>query len=460
MRRFATCILTLLLPAALAAAQAHDHAHDAPAQHAGEPTGVPLPEGSMPSIPALHMAARANELPTIQRLLGEGVDVNLQMTEGEDWLNGSTPLMWAAREGDAATVRFLLDFGANPRIRSVNGTTALNWGAVSKVEPYEKTMMLLDAGAEVHGYRDDGTPLVAWVAGLAKDARIMEAILERGADLTLRMRRERLTPLMAAARGGNAATLPVILARKPDLEARAENGFTALIYAAEGNTGTPEVIDMLAKAGADLDARDKDGSTALMIGSRLKHAARVERLVELGADVSAVNNRGETALMYACASGDPESALALLNGGADPNRSTATGLTPLMLAVQFGEPICIRLLISRGADVNARSVEGWTPLLLARSTSSAEPVIDAGADLEASTVEGWTAAHFAANDADLFLLRKLANAGANLEARDNAGNTPLLLAEHGAATNPESETHRATLAYLREKLGAAAPAAP
>ena len=98
-------------------------------------------------------------------------------------------------------------------------------------------------------------------------------------------------------------------------------------------TGHIEVVSRLLKSGADVNARDERGRTALVLACRQGHTDIVRELVKHGSDVDVKDNSGWTPLMWAAAStGDAEAIELLLDHGANPNVKDQCGSTPLMKA--------------------------------------------------------------------------------------------------------------------------------
>ena len=147
-----------------------------------------------------------------------------------------------------------------------------------------------------------------------------------------------------------------------DVDARDEEGYTPLMFAAE--VGNLEVIEFLIDAGADVNAATNDGTTILHKGTVQPEV--VGLLVEKGAEVNARDGEGWTSLMNACWIGNLESAKVLLENGADVDAKDNSGLTALVRAfarayqqsylspdMKEGEYHKIAgLLIEHGADVN------------------------------------------------------------------------------------------------------------
>ena len=119
-----------------------------------------------------------------------------------------------------------------------------------------------------------------------------------------------------------------------------------------GRQGDARNIEGLLAAGAEVDAKDEKGITALLYASSEGHSASVEALLDAGADVDAQANDGMTALMVV-AKGNTEIARALLDAGADVNAKTNQGVTPLMVAVATGNTEIVR--------PSWRRVRTWMP---------------------------------------------------------------------------------------------------
>lgn len=112
----------------------------------------------------------------------------------------------------------------------------------------------------------------------------------------------------------------------------------------------------------NVNARDENGETALMIAvEHNDYPEEITTLINAGANVEAYNTNGETALMVAARSSDPDIITALLKAGANVNAHDANGFTALMVATQrITNPDIITALIKAGANVNAKTNDGDT----------------------------------------------------------------------------------------------------
>ncbi len=161
-----------------------------------------------------------------------------------------------------------------------------------------------------------------------------------------------------------AADISRCLKAGADVNARTKNGFTPLHRAAEHST-TPAVVTVLVKAGADVNARTKIGWTPLYVAARNSTTpAIVTALLKAGADVNARTEFGLTPLHWmAVFSETPAIVTALLDAGAaTPTRGMKTDGHPLHAAAGLSTtPAVVAALLDAGADPAARDKEGKTP---------------------------------------------------------------------------------------------------
>ncbi len=103
--------------------------------------------------------------------------------------------------------------------------------------------------------------------------------------------------------------------------------------------------------------------------SKSGNAGQINNLLSQGANVNAANSSGETALHAAASTGNTSAAQALLQRGANVNARTVRGWTPLHTAARFGRGNFAALLLNRGAQRNVQNVDGKTAMQLARQSN-------------------------------------------------------------------------------------------
>ena len=154
--------------------------------------------------------------------------------------------------------------------------------------------------------------------------------------------------------------------------------------------GDRDVVRTLLKSGADVNAAEGDGMTALHWAARSGDAELIQILVSAGANVRATTRLGAyTPLMMAAQAGHSAAVAALLAGGAEVEASSTTGTTPLMFAAQSGDTRTVTMLVEGGARVDAReSAMEQTPLMFAAANNRTEVVkllMARGADKSATS---------------------------------------------------------------------------
>ena len=239
--------------------------------------------------------------------------------------SGSSALMYAALYTDAATMRLLLDKGANPNHTDRAGATAVTWSASDAA----KVRLLVERGANVNASPLTGrTPLLI-AAAWPGNAGIVRLLLDRGADPNVTDKTNSLdhwakTPILAAAGSGDTETLKLLLAKGVDPNLR--TGFFTPFFAA-ALTGSRRNVELLLERGANIS-----GSPALF--GAVGDAALFRRLLKKGADPRARGVAGMDVMMWLAANedSDPDVARELLALGFDP----AAGLKNLHTEHGYG----------------------------------------------------------------------------------------------------------------------------
>jgi len=165
-------------------------------------------------------------------------------------------------------------------------------------------------------------------------------------------------------------------------------------------------VDEVLRAGAEVNAVDALGDTALHIACRNGHKDIVARLLKAGADVKATNKSGAKPKLKAfkplhavVGDGPEEVVFALFDLGFEVTALDAKGLSPLHLAAKAGRSKIVEILIEKGCDLDQQDNRGRTPLHFASSeghVACTTLLLEKGANVNVKTSAGTTALHWVA----------------------------------------------------------------
>ncbi|MGI4791559.1 MAG: ankyrin repeat domain-containing protein [Janthinobacterium lividum] len=290
--------------------------------------------------------------------------------------DGQTALMAAVTAGNMDTAQLLVEYGAN-----VNAMDNDAYDVPNKGTPLQRSIY----------------------CGLLG---MMGLLLENGADPNLRRQPDMMTPLMLAVFMRNHAMVDLLLDHGADVNAVQERAISETALSTAAYKGDFALVQRLLKAGATI----KDSQTALIWAGRDNDYAEDQRenyasitglLLEAGANINAQDVYGRTALMMVCGETLRSSASAvkfLLEQGADVNLRSRSGDSALGCAARGDDNAVVRLLLKAVAQVNTGDEEGRTPLMWASRGANIEimqMLLDAGADASLEDKEGNMAADFA-----------------------------------------------------------------
>jgi ankyrin repeat protein len=251
-----------------------------------------------------------------------------------------------------------------------------------------------------------------------------------------------ITPLMYAAEIGSPDAMRLLIDRGADVNAQNAFGSTALMW----SVSDPAKVRLLLDHGAQADTVAKSGRTALIVAAFTNPSAEVVKLLlARGAKVGVMDRMHVTSMNAATFGNDTATVRLLVEAGADiETPDTFIGLNPLMNAAGNRNVEAVKLLLAKGAGVNAVSkteglpkiqtgtVEfgGWTPLLMSAAFGPPEAVnvlLNAGARIDSQDYRGFTPLMLAVGTDryDRRSINMLLAHGADLRPTNHAGETAL-----------------------------------
>ena len=405
----------------------------------------------------LALAALNGNAVIVQALLAAGANANAVQDR-----TGETVLMTAARTGAAPVVAALLDRGADVNATEpIRGQTALMWAA-SEQHP-DVIGLLIKRGADVHARAKSGYTALLFAARDG-DVETARSLIEGGArpnDAAT----DGLTPLVIATVRGRTAFAEFLLDHGAD-----PNGMTAGYTALHWAAGT-WVTQLTGKFGITPESKEWGALGGLRGPVKL---AFVKQLLAHGADpnvrIAKTPPLFGTSFSSHCAANCGRGIGLPLNHSLNNVLGVnLDGATPLLLAAEAGDAAVMRALLDAGADPTLTSKEKTTPLMLAAGlswtagqslvteTSVLEAVkvaLEAGNDINAASLYGDTPLHGASRSGMNSVIQFLVDHGARVDARNNWGETPLLITEGGGRRLNGELIVRKESAELLRKLGA------
>jgi len=446
-------------------------------------------------------AAMQNDLDATKAFLTGDASVSIN---SRDW-SDQTALIAAASKGHVEMVRMLItDFHADVNLYNKDKVTAIMEASAGGYQ--QVVEMLAAAGADVDpqtfsssSYSSTDSPL--WLASSMGHASVVQFLLENNANPNYQQAESGATALMGACKGGHEEAVVLLLEAGADVNIRDQAENSALIHAADNGSvpivkhllekqaetnilnlsshsplilassnGKLEIVEMLVEANALVDLENPLNVTALMYAAAEGHADIVSFLIKKGSDVNKRHSQGGTALFEAATKGSLEVINILLEAHADPLVVDQDRVNVLMTSAAHGHLNITKVLVEKGLPLDDMSDSGGTALMFAASAGHNETVrylLDKKANMRlgvnATSEYIWqaaldfkegkegaeehkqfvTALMIAAQEGYLSIVKMLVEAGDDLHAADESGQTALSYAA--------GKTHADVVRYLLEQ---------
>lgn len=235
---------------------------------------------------------------------------------------------------------------------------------------------------------------------------------------------------------GNLDGVKYLLENGANINAIDSVGDTALICAV--SMGHFKVVKYLVENGADIEKRDNKKKTALRLALDRGQLKIAECLIKKGADINTKDNSGDTALIWASKARNTKMRNTdvveyLIKNKADVNEKNDNGLTALMYASYNLHLEIVKLLIENGAKVNEKNNGDWTALMYALDISNnlkiEKPLSESEEDIIANN-NGYTTSKWDLFKRSVKLVEYLIKNGAKVNIKNKEGKTALDLAKN------------------------------
>ena len=397
---------------------------------------------------ALMYAVGSGDAELVRLLVRAGAEVN---TANE---RGMTPLMYAAMLDAPEVVWALIEAEADVAARDADGYSAFMY-AVQYASP--EVMKLLHPPTapegEVNACSAHGWTLLS-LAAMHNASDAVQQLLNFGARVNA-PGKWGMTPLMCAVHRGVAGehVLRTLLDAGADPRQATNDGDTAYTFAENSDNSLAlslfrEYATMPKEEQIELNC---ELISALYHGEDADH---IRALIEAGADANADDGCGSTALHLAVERNAPAIVRLLIEGGARLNTLNAHGWTPLYCAAEESRVECARLLLQAGADacVGEASCSVLHKAAAWKSSELLRMLLPLGPDLEVRGEGGQTPLFYAAQFGCSENLSLLLEAGADANARDHHGLTPLMSLYEDCIADEADAKHRLLLTAGAEML--------
>ena len=401
---------------------------------------------------ALMTAARNGSVATVRALLLRGAHVGQA-----EAFRGQTALMFAAGEGNTAVVSLLLESGAELKQRSKGGYTPLLFAV--RNNRIETATVPLAHGADANDGIPDGTPALS-IAILTADFDLAALLLDAGAN-----------PNVADPRGYPLHVVAWLHqpGAPPDFAMNGED--PQPVARPRGKLSHLDMARLLLAKGADPNVTIQWGDRRFNTGG----LARNPPNLSIGRHY--LTYQGATPFYLAARNGDAPMMRVLADGGADPTKTTRFGVTPLMAAACLdyyeGETAgpfsgvpeaarldAVKLALQLGNRIDARTTFGDYPMIgtpeqtLLRYPDNVQDLLELGVgDMRFADM---TALHGAVICNQPSIVKYLIEQGADVNARNRLGWTPLMMAGGLYIANAH-KTSPGSAAILREAMARSTP---
>ena len=342
----------------------------------------------------------------------------------------------AVEKGCLTIVEKLLKYGTDVNI-SICSTSPLH--VATKSKQGEVAELLVSYGADLNP-RDEAGNTPIFYAAVNRDLEMVKLLLSNKANV-----KDSPQVLNTAVQQNRRDIVEVLLRHGADVNASTKYGVTALHYTVLDKNGTVsrsfldkdpdtkgEIVRLLLSGGANVNARAQNGIMTLHAAVRKGFLRVVDALLEYDADVNCAYENEKMPLYYSAEKGNKVISKMLLDKGANVNARQKDGRTALHVAIQHGHKEVVELLLKYGARVDSETKNWATPLHCAARNGCADIVkvlLKFGADIDSKDERGETALHVASDTGKIQVVIILLDHGSDITITNRYRHMPLDLAE-------------------------------
>jgi len=397
----------------------------------------------------LHEAVRSGKINVIQLIIKGGADINVQDAKGNSALHIAAPV-----QDHQAVIKVLLSNKANANLRDDHGDSPLHV-LISLNRKPEVVQTLLAGDIDISARNINGqTPL--YLAVQESRIALIPLLLSKGADI-FSADNSGITPFDYAMKIRGPVLDALITA---ETAVQKDSGGNTILHLAVKNKGDAYIVGKILEQKADINARNRDGDTALHIAARMNLQETGEYILANGANIFYSNSAGESPLYIALthSSGilqwmfNSDTVAAhdglgntmlhyvamwkmdkhipfIIEQGVSTEAANATGETPLFWAVKYDGASTVKALLQAKANLQARDNMGNSVLHAAvrwNAKNAVTTLLNAGIDANVHSLDMTTPLHEAVRLDKTDIAVILITRGADLEVRDSGGNTPFM----------------------------------